>query len=48
MPWLVIVPVAVFMFDLLVVAIAWFAGERRRARLRNPPAEPGHRAHRFH
>ena len=50
MPWLIVVPVAVFLFDLLVVAIAWIAAERRRSALRKPPEEARGtaRLHRYH
>jgi hypothetical protein len=50
MPWLIVVPVAVFLFDLVVVAVAWIAAERRRAALREPAedARRSARLHRYH
>lgn len=47
MPWLIVVPVAVFLFDLVVVAVAWIAAERRRAAL-SEPAEDASRSARLH
>jgi hypothetical protein len=50
MPWLIVVPVAVFLFDLVVVAVAWIAAERRRAALRGTAEDASRsaRLHRYH